>query len=113
MFQLDGSPLRSVSGPLRLSLLLLAIEAGYRAGDKVPSGLSDSAKAPVLAISGAIFGLLALLLGFTFSMALNRFEQRKELVVQEANAIGTTYLRARLLPQPEQSARSRVIANLC
>jgi hypothetical protein len=87
-----------------LVLLLLAIEAGYRAGDRVPSGWTDSAKAPVLAISGAIFGLLALLLGFTFSMSLNRFEQRKELVVQEANAIGTTYLRARLLPQPEQSA---------
>ena len=87
-----------------LGLLLLTVEVGYRLGDRVPPGLPDSAKPPVLAISGAIFGLLALLLGFTFSMALNRYDQRKELVVQEANAIGTTYLRAELLPEPERSA---------
>lgn len=85
-------------------LLLLATEVGYRFGDRVPPGLTDSAKAPVLGISGALFGLLALLLGFTFSMALSRFEQRKQLVLQEANAIGTTYLRAGLLPEPDRSA---------
>lgn len=85
------------------ALLLLTIEVGYRLADKVPPGLSDSAKSPALAISGAILGLLALLLGFTFSMSLNRFEQRKELVVQEANAIGTAYLRSRLLPEPDRS----------
>jgi predicted membrane metal-binding protein len=87
-----------------VSLLLLTIEVGYRLSDKVPAGLSYSAKAPVLAISGAIFGLLALLLGFTFSMSLGRFDQRKQLVVQEANAIGTTYLRSKLLPEPNRSA---------
>jgi hypothetical protein len=85
-------------------LLLLATEVGYRFGDRVPPGLTDSAKSPVLGISGALFGLLALLLGFTFSMSLNRFEQRKQLVLQEANAIGTTYLRAGLLPEPDRSA---------
>jgi hypothetical protein len=85
-------------------LLLLTIEVGYRMGDRVPRGLTDSAKSPVLAISGALFGLLALLLGFTFSMALNPFDQRKQLVVQEANAIGTTYLRSGLLPEPDRSA---------
>lgn len=85
-------------------LLLLATEVGYRVGDRVPLGLTDSAKSPVLGISGALFGLLALLLGFTFSMSLNRFEQRKQLVLQESNAIGTTYLRAGLLPEPDRSA---------
>jgi hypothetical protein len=85
-------------------LLLLATEVGYRVGDRVPPGLTDSAKSPVLGISGALFGLLALLLGFTFSMSLNRFEQRKELVVHEANAIGTAYLRSELLPEPDRSA---------
>jgi len=86
-----------------IGLLLMTIEVGYRLSDKVPAELSDSAKAPVLAISGAIFGLLALLLGFTFSMSLGRFDQRKQLVVQEANAIGTTYLRSKLLPEPHRS----------
>ena len=85
-------------------LLLLTIEVGYRLGGRVPSGLTDSAKSPVLGISGALFGLLALLLGFTFSMSLSRFEQRKQLVVAESNAIATTYLRAGLLPEPERSA---------
>ena len=85
-------------------LLLLAIELGYRMGAKVPSGLSDSEKTPVLAISGALFGVLALLLGFTFSMSLDRFEQRKQLVLEESNAIGTAYLRSQLLPEPDRSA---------
>jgi hypothetical protein len=84
--------------------LLATIELGYRLGGKLPPGLTDSAKSPVLAISGAILGLLALLLGFTFSMSLSRFDQRRQLVVQEANAIGTTYLRSGLLPEPDRSA---------
>lgn len=87
-----------------IGFLLLAIELGFRAANRAPSELTDAAKAPVLAISGAIVGLLALLLGFTFSMALSRFEQRKQLVVQESNAIGTAYLRARLLPEAERAA---------
>ena len=45
-----------------------------------------------------MLGLLALLLAFTFSAALQRYEDRSQTVVAEANAIGTTYLRARLLP---------------
>ncbi|HEV7473629.1 MAG TPA: hypothetical protein VGN90_06260 [Pyrinomonadaceae bacterium] len=94
----------SVIAVVVIVLLLLTIEVGYRVGDKVPPGLTDSAKSPVLAISGAIFGLLALLVGFTFSMSLSRFEQRRQLVLEEANAIGTTYLRARLLPEPEATA---------
>lgn len=45
----------------------------------------------------SVLGLLALLIGFTFSLALQRFEARRELVIQEANAIGTTWLRYGLL----------------
>jgi hypothetical protein len=48
----------------------------------------------------ALLGLLALIIGFTFLMALTRFEARREAVVNEANAIGTTALRARLLAEP-------------
>lgn len=51
-------------------------------------------------IPTSILGLLALLLGFTFSMAISRFEHRNILVVQEANAIGTAFLRAQTLPEP-------------
>jgi len=47
-----------------------------------------------------MLGLLALIIGFTFAMALTRFEARRDAIVKEANAIGTTALRARLLPAP-------------
>jgi len=55
-------------------------------------------------MQGAVLGLLALLLGFTFSLALGRFEARKALYRDEANALGTTYLRVQLLPEPARSA---------
>ncbi len=54
-------------------------------------------------LEGAVFGLLALMIGFTFAMALSRFEARRDAVVNEANAIVTTALRARLLPAPYNS----------
>jgi len=50
-----------------------------------------------------LFVLLALLLGFTVAMALPRFDQRNQLVIDEANAIGTTMLRAEILPEPQRS----------
>jgi hypothetical protein len=50
-------------------------------------------------VLGSTLTLLALLIGFTFSMAVSRYDQRKTYEEQEANAIGTEYLRADLLPQ--------------
>ena len=51
-------------------------------------------------LESSILGLLALMIGFTFAVALSRFEARRAGVLNEANAIGTTALRARLLPAP-------------
>ena len=65
---------------------------GQRSGRRGAPGVST--------LEGAILGLLALMIGFTFSMALSRFETRQDGVVVEAAAIGTTALRARLLPAP-------------
>jgi len=56
----------------------------------------------VSTLEGATLGLLALMIGFTFAMALSRFEARRDAVVNEANAISTTALRARLLPAPSR-----------
>ena len=58
---------------------------------------------------GSMLGLLALLLAFSFSMALNRYEERRHLVVQEANAIGTAYLRAQILDEPHRSRLSGLL----
>lgn len=75
----------------------LAIELGYRLGLRGQSETSDSAKTQVNAIQASLLGILALLLGFTFSLSLQRYDSRSQAVVHEANAIGTTYLRAQLL----------------
>ena len=60
-------------------------------------------------IVSAILGLLALLLGFTFALAIDRFDTRRGLVVAEANAIGTAWLRAQLLDEPHRSRLSRLL----
>jgi hypothetical protein len=60
-------------------------------------------------IVSAVLGLLALLLGFTFSLAVDRFETRRHLVLEEANAIGTAYLRAQLLPEPHRTRMSHLL----
>ena len=55
-------------------------------------------------------GLLALLVAFTFSIALERFDTRRVNVLNEANAIGTTYLRAQLLDEPHRARVSKLLA---
>lgn len=59
-------------------------------------------------IQGATLTLLGLIIGFTFSMALGRYDQRKNLEEAEANAIGTEYIRADLLPAAD-GARVRTL----
>lgn len=84
--------------PVIVFLVLLSIEAGYRLGRFRHSQSDQEKEAPVGAMVGATLGLLAFMLAFTFSMAASRFDARKTLVLSEANAIGTTYLRAAMLP---------------
>jgi hypothetical protein len=85
-----------------LALLVLASELGFRAGRQRGPTSSDAVRQQVGNIQTALLALFALLLAFTFSMALSRFDQRRQLVVREANAIGTATLRARLLPPPQR-----------
>jgi hypothetical protein len=78
--------------------MALAIELGYRLGLRIKPKVDDNFKSHVNSVSGSLLGILALLLGFTFSLSLQRYDSRSEAVVDEANAIGTAYLRAQLLP---------------
>ena len=94
-----------------LVLLIGAIEAGYRVGVRASASLNDQARSQVGTISAGILGLLALLLGFTFGMSLSRFELRKELATKESNAIATTYLRSRLLPEQERKEVVSLLRN--
>ena len=93
---------------LLIGLLLFADEAGYRLGRRRQDSVTDLVRAQLGSIQGALFGLFALLLGFTFAMALSRFDRRYEMVVQEANAIGTAALRAHVLPPPQRTEMTGV-----
>jgi hypothetical protein len=88
---------------LSAAFLWIALEAGYRIGRWRHERISDEKEQPVGAMVASILGLLALVLGFTFSLAASRFDARRMAVLEESNAIGTTYLRTRLLPEPERS----------
>jgi hypothetical protein len=57
----------------------------------------------------AVLGLLALLIAFTFSLSLNRYDQRRAMIVEEANAIGTAEMRVRLLPSPHDARLSGLL----
>jgi hypothetical protein len=98
-----------VIASIMLALLILVTEAGFRASGKVRSRLEEAAKSQVGVISGALLGMLALLLGFTFAMAQSRFELRQGLVLEESNDIGTAYLRTRLLPEPNQTEAASLL----
>jgi hypothetical protein len=78
-------------------LVLLSVGAGFLLGARNRRQSAEAQKTPVGEIVAAMLGLLALLLAFTFSLAATRFETRRGLVLDEANAIGTTWLRAGLL----------------
>jgi hypothetical protein len=84
------------------ALLLAAAEFGFRCGLRLHMRKDDARKTQVNGVQAAVLGLLALLLGFTFAIAAGRYESRRQIVLQEANAIGTTYLRASFLPQEHQ-----------
>lgn len=84
-----------------LALMLLAIEIGCLLGRRARARSDDGARTQITALEGAMLGVLGLLLAFSFSMAGSRFEGRRQLVVREANAIGTAYLRASILPKPQ------------
>ncbi|HEY6832142.1 MAG TPA: hypothetical protein VI251_06590 [Pseudolabrys sp.] len=87
-----------------LAVILVGSEIGHRFGIRAASRGGD-----VSTLESAVLGLLALIIAFTFSMAVARFEGRRDAVLNEANAIGTTALRARLLPEPQRSESLKLL----
>jgi hypothetical protein len=94
--------LYGVSGALITAMLLATVllvgYGGYQLGLKRQALYSEPMKSQVTSIQSALLGLLSLLLGFTFAIASQHFDKRNEAMKEEANAIGTTYLRAYSLP---------------
>lgn len=96
---LDALPLWAMY-ILTVVVLLLAVEAGYRLSTTMQRRWPDKAESSVGTLNGATLALLAFLLAFVTSTAVDSFTARRQAVVAEANAIGTTYLRAGYLPDP-------------
>ena len=84
--------------------MLIMLEIGRRIGARQLAKDPEGARTGTGTIEAAIFGLLGLLIAFTFSGAVSRFDNRRHLIVEETNAIGTAYLRLDLLPASRQPA---------
>ena len=93
-----------VFGLIVAMVLLGLAEVGYRVGLRLYTAKDEARRSQIGGVQGAILGLLGLLLGFTFSMAVNRYETRRAMVLKEANAVGTAWLRAGLLPEAQRTA---------
>lgn len=92
-----------------VALVLVFVEIGYRLGRAAHRRSKDEKESPVAAIAGAILGLVAFMLAFTFGIASSRVDTRKQLIRDEANAIETTYLRADFLEEPDRQEAKRLL----
>jgi hypothetical protein len=84
--------------------MLFLLEAGRRLGTRRLSKDPDGAEKGLGVVEGAVFSLLGLLIAFTFSGAATRFDERRQMIVEEANDIGTAYQRIDLLPEHARPA---------
>ena len=82
-----------------LAVLVVASEIGYRAGSRKRE-MPESDRSLMSGTGAAMLGLLGLLLGFTLAMAIGRWDERRDIIVNESNAIGTLALRAGFLEEP-------------
>ena len=88
-----------------LLVILAATELGCWLGNRAGSRSGEH----LTTLEAAIFGLLALMIGFTFAMALSRFEARRDAALSEANAIATTAQSVRLLPAPHNAEALKLL----
>lgn len=82
--------------------MMLLLEVGRRIRLRIIARDAESPEAGLGVVEGALFGLMGLVIAFTFSGAASRFDERRHLIVEEANDIGTAYLRIDLLPESSQ-----------
>jgi len=84
-------------------IVMLPIEGGYRLGRMAHRRSKQEKESSVSTIAGAVLALLAFMLAFTFGIASNRFDARKELVREDANKIRTAWLQSDILPEPDRA----------
>jgi hypothetical protein len=86
-----------------IAFVLASVEVGYLTGRFAHQRSDDEKESPVSAIAGSVLGLVAFILAFTFSIVYDRYDARKELVRNEANAIATAWMRSDFLPEPDRA----------
>ncbi|MEZ5942866.1 MAG: hypothetical protein R3C18_15850 [Planctomycetaceae bacterium] len=96
---LDMVPIIGVFVAVSLVTVLM-LEGGYRLGTWWQARTVEEKEGPTAMIVGSLLAIMGFLLAITMGMSLERFDKRRELVLAEANAIGTTYLRAGFFPEP-------------
>ena len=84
-------------------IVMLPIEGGYRLGRMAHRRSKQEKESSVSTSAGAVLALLAFMLAFTFGIASNRFDARKELVREDANKIRTAWLQSDILPEPDRA----------
>lgn len=89
--------------------ILVPVVIGQRFGFHRRKNLTDVEHTPIGSVVAAAFGLLAFMLAFTFQIAADRYESRKELLLEEVTNIRTTYLRAGLVPEPIRSDSKKLL----
>lgn len=109
----DNVPVLLVGLAMLVTLALAGLVGAWvrrRQAQGSPNSKKDDDEMEGYVVS-AVLALLGLLLGFTFALSVDRFEARRALVLQEANAIGTAYLRSQALSEPHRSRMSKVLVD--
>ena len=92
------------------AVVLAFVAVGYGIG-RLLRGHSETLREPVGTVQGALLALVGLILAFGLTLAIGRYDSRRAAVVDDANAIGTTFLRAQMLPEPVRSRSLRLLVN--
>jgi len=94
---------------LTVIIVLISIFSGFFLGSYIRRRGKGKKEAPIGAVVGALLGLLAFMLAFTFGMTASRFETRKQILLDEVNAIGTAFLRADFLPESQREETKKLL----
>ena len=105
---LDSVPIAALFA-LTVMIVIVSIEGGYRLGRIFHRRSKQEKESPVSAVAGAVLALVAFMLAFTFGIAANRFDARKELVREEANNIRIAWQRSDFLPKPDRDEAKSLI----
>ncbi len=106
--RIDAIPIWAVFAAT-IIIVMVAIEVGYRLGHAVHGHSEDEKESPVSAIAGAILGLAAFMLAFTFGIVTERHNHKKELVRDDAIAIRTAWQRSDFLPETDRAEAAALL----